>query len=229
MKTQLKFRAIELRRKGYTYNEILSEIPVARSTLSLWLRSTKLAKEQEQRITLKRILSAQRGADQRRRERLNQIARFKKQGLRDIGSITKRELWLIGTALYWAEGSKEKLERSSKTVIFSNSDPRMICLVLKWFSKVLDIESKNIYFNIYIHESYLHRIEKVKQFWSDQTGYPISKFDKIYLKKGNTRTKRYNTGNRYFGIVRIKIRKSTAVNRRIAGWIEGIATHCGMV
>jgi len=41
-----KEKAIKLRKRGFSYSEILREIPVAKSTLSLWLRSVGLAKKQ---------------------------------------------------------------------------------------------------------------------------------------------------------------------------------------
>jgi len=44
-------KAIELRKKGLSYSEILKCVPVAKSTLSLWLRSVGLSKKQRQRLT----------------------------------------------------------------------------------------------------------------------------------------------------------------------------------
>ena len=57
MKTLLKERAIKLRREGLSYSEILQKIPVAKSTLSLWLRSIGLSKKQVQRLTEKKLLA----------------------------------------------------------------------------------------------------------------------------------------------------------------------------
>ena len=47
-KIEEKQKAIALRKRGYSYSEILAEVPVAKSTLSLWLRSVGLAKKQKQ-------------------------------------------------------------------------------------------------------------------------------------------------------------------------------------
>lgn len=57
-----KQKAIALRRKGKTYSEILTTIPVAKSTLSNWLCSVGLAVPQKQVITEKRRLAALRGS-----------------------------------------------------------------------------------------------------------------------------------------------------------------------
>jgi transposase len=61
VKVKEKEIAIELRRQGYSYSEILKRVPVAKSTLSLWLRSLGLAKQQKQRLTEKRLAALKRG------------------------------------------------------------------------------------------------------------------------------------------------------------------------
>ena len=65
-KIKEKNKAIELRQKGLSYKEILEQIPVAKSSLSLWLKSVKLSTNQKQRLTDKKRLSALRGAMKRR-------------------------------------------------------------------------------------------------------------------------------------------------------------------
>ncbi|MDD3728951.1 MAG: hypothetical protein PHH50_01355 [Candidatus Pacebacteria bacterium] len=52
-KIKEKEKAIKLRKKGLSYNDILKEIPVAKSTLSLWLRDVGLSKRQRQKLTEK--------------------------------------------------------------------------------------------------------------------------------------------------------------------------------
>ena len=60
-KEKLKQKAIKLRRQGKTYSEILTEVPVAKSTLSLWLREVDLSITQKQRITEKKKKSTKKG------------------------------------------------------------------------------------------------------------------------------------------------------------------------
>ena len=54
-KPEEKWKAVELRRKGLSYREILQHVPVAKSTLSLWLRTVGLSRPQTQRLTEKRL------------------------------------------------------------------------------------------------------------------------------------------------------------------------------
>ena len=44
-KTAEKARAIQLRKQGKTYSEIMKEAPVAKATISLWLHDVQLAKK----------------------------------------------------------------------------------------------------------------------------------------------------------------------------------------
>ena len=70
MKRQLRDKAIKLRGAGLLYSEILQEIPVAKSTLSLWLQSVSLSKRQVQRLTEKKSEAIQRGWQSRKNERI---------------------------------------------------------------------------------------------------------------------------------------------------------------
>ena len=50
---------------------------------------------------------------------------------------------------------------------------------------------------------------------------------RIYWKHHRPQTYRYNTGDSYHGLVRIKVRRSANLNRRISGWIQGIVDGLG--
>lgn len=66
-------------------------------------------------------------------------------------------------------------------------------------------------------------------FWSKVVNTDKSKFKYIYFKKNKVNTKRKNIGNGYNGLLRVRVRKSSSLNRKIAGWIEGIDAYCGVV
>lgn len=229
MKLTLKLQAINLRKNGFSYSEILSKIPVAKSTLSLWLRSVGLSKRQKQRLTLKKIKAALKGAKKRKLIRLKLTQKIKKQARKEIKDINFRELWLMGIVLYWAEGSKEKEYKHGQGVVFSNSDPLMITLFLKWLVSCAYIKREEIDFSIYLHENHKNRVEEVKKYWANKTGFPMAKFDRIYYKKHKITTFRKKTGDNYYGLVRVIVKKSSSLNRKISGWIEGICSNCRVV
>lgn len=212
-------KAINLRKEGFSYSEILKQIPVAKSTLSLWLKSVGLAKEQKQRITEKRIAGSLRGAEARRNQRIKITKEIKDKARKEIKNINKKDLWLIGIALYWAEGAKEKEWGTRAGIKFSNSDPKMIMLFLKWLKNAFSISDSEL-----VHELYIHKtadIKKAQKYWSDLLSTPEEKI-RTYFKKSKIKTTRKNTGDNYHGLMTIKVNKSFNLNRVIAGWIEGI-------
>jgi len=222
IKGKLRNKAIKLREQGLTYNEILSHVCVSKSTLSLWLRDVGLAKKQKQRLTEKKLAAIKKGGEARHRERIKRTKEIKTTAKKEIKEISDRELWLIGIALYWAEGTKEKYGRATM-IEFSNTDSKMINIYLYWlrYSLRLDI-TKDVVFTIYIHETKRFEIEKVKKFWSDITNLPISEFNRVFYKKHKPKTNRKNIGDNYYGTLKVIVRKSTDLNRKIAGWIEGM-------
>lgn len=224
-KTKEKEKAVKLRRRGFSYSEILKQVPVAKSTLSLWLRSVGLSKRQKQRLTKKKLAAALRGAQAKRRYKQALIKEIKDKAKKEIKKLTRKELWLLGTVLYWAEGTKEKEYRSSR-VSLGNSDPRMILLFLKWLKEICLISPSDLNYEIYIHETANWR--KAKKFWVNTLAIPDEQI-KIYFKRHKINSKRRNVGKNYHGLMRIRVKKSINLNRKIAGWIEGICENCGVV
>ena len=88
-KIEEKNKAIELRKQGLSYKEILEQISVAKSSLSLWLRNVGLSKKQKQRLTKKKIASALRGALSRKNQRLDIVKRISGAAKDEIGKINK--------------------------------------------------------------------------------------------------------------------------------------------
>ena len=231
VKNKLKEKAINLRRKGFSYSEIRKQVKVSKSSLSLWLRSVGLTKRQKQRLTEKKWAAIKRGWEKWKNHRIKKTNIVNKEALGQIKKIrkTKEKLWLMGIMLYWAEGAKEKQYRLGQGVIFSNSDFKMIRLFLRWLKDCLKIPKDRINVDIYIHNNSTHRLNEVRSFWSKVTGFPIKKFGKIYFKKHKIKTLRRNTENNHYGLLRVKVSKSTYINRRIAGWIKGICQKWGVV
>ena len=217
-----KEKAIILRKEGKSYSEILKVIPVAKSTLSEWLRTVGLSKKISQRLTQKKIDAARRGGETKRRQRILQTQQIWGKASKDIRYITKRELWLIGVALYWAEGTKEKDFHHGSGVSFNNSDPRMIKIFIKWLLESCKISKDRISCEIYIHENSKNDVNEAKKYWSKVTGFTIGKFDKVYFKKNKIKTNRKNIGNLYYGLLRVKVSASSILLRQIAGWTESI-------
>ncbi len=220
-----KEKAIALRREGKTYSEILKEIPVAKSTLSEWFRDVGLSVSEFQKLTDKKLAAARKGGEAKKAQRIARVKEIRNKALLDITDISKRELWLLGIALYWAEGSKEKEYAPGSGIKFGNSDPRMIKLFLKWLFKICNVSKEDIIIEIYIHENSKNNIQVVKEYWSKVTGFTIDKLQKVYYKKNKILTNRKNTGNLYYGGIRVKVKSSSTLLRQTNGWVEAITRN----
>lgn len=221
-KIEERDQAISLREKGKTYNEILSVIPVSKSTLSLWLRDIGLTKSQSQRITKLKHESQLRGAAARKRTRIDATTEIFNDSKKTLGIFSKRDLFILGIGLYWAEGTKEKTYRPSVPVEFANSDPEMIRIYMKWIKMFLNVKNENIQLILHIHQNRLQELDSFKLFWAKVTGLDLKNFASIVVKKHIPKTKRKNISDTYKGLLAIRICRSTILNRRIQGWIHGI-------
>lgn len=227
--TELKRKAIKLRKLGLSYSEINSSISVSKSTLSVWLRDVKLTKTRRERLRDRVGISQPLAAKAHKDKRITKTKEIIKRAKGEIGLLSNKDLFYLGVVLYWAEGSKQREHNHGQRVAFSNSDPSMIKIYLKWLLESLGISRSRIDFEIYSHNNIRDRERDVVKYWSRITDFSESKFKKIYYKKDKKKKYRKNQGKNYYGLLRITVLKSTDLNRRITGWIEGICIQCGVV
>ena len=71
-------------------------------------------------------------------------------------------------------------------------------------------------FRVYIRET--ADIEAAQSFWLDLTDAQPSQFRRAALKRHNPKTRRKNVGAGYFGCLRIDVRRSSDLYRKIEGW-----------
>ncbi|HRH31281.1 MAG TPA: hypothetical protein PK950_01315 [Candidatus Paceibacterota bacterium] len=219
-----KDKAIQLRKDGKTYSEILKAIPVAKSTLSLWLRKVGIAKEQVHQFSEKKRLSSLRGSKVRKDQRIQRQKSIIDIAKIEIGEITDRELFLIGIALYWAEGSKEKEWQPGSSAEFNNMDATMIRVFLAWLIRIVKVPKNMLVFEISLHENHQLRVPEVLGYWQKVTGFEQADLYKVYFKRNSVKTtNRRNTGaETYFGLLRIRVKQSSTLLRKITGWTSGI-------
>lgn len=221
-KKDLNKKAVQLRESGMTYSEIMERVPVAKSTLALWFKEVNLSIPQKQKITEKRLKAGLRGAMKKKTDRILRMENIISKSQKEVGKITEREMWLIGTILYWAEGSKEKEWNPGTGVSFINMDKNMIKVFLKWLY-FCGVKRNEIRFDLYIHKNNKYRIEEIKKYWSKVCNFPVSSFQKIYFKESKMKTRRKNiSDDQYFGILKITVKQSSILLRRITGWISGV-------
>jgi len=217
-KDDLRTRARELRTLGWTYDRIVAELGVSKSSVSLWVRD--LPRPERTREEAAEI--ARRGGELRLREGEAERRRVKDEARRGIGALSDRELFLTGIALYWAEGSKDKPYARREAVLFVNSDPGVIRVFLAWL-RLLGVERERLSFRVMIHES--ADVKAAEVFWAGLAGIDHSLLGKTTLKKHNPKTVRLNTGADYRGCLVVYVRKGADLYRRIEGAWAGIVQH----
>lgn len=217
-KIDAKQKAVALRRQGLSYSEIRKQVSVAKSTLSLWLRSVGLAKAQKQNITQKRLDAALRGALRKKTDRIALTKKIKVEAAKEVGRLNKKIFWLVGAALYWAEGNKQKEHNVASGVKFCNSDPLMAKYYYNWLLEYCEVKKEDIQFEVYIHEGC--DTVGAQNYWRKIIPIPVNAPIPVRIKKGNSASYRKNKGKDYYGLVRLTVRRSTNLNRRITGWSE---------
>lgn len=223
-----KERVIRLRQKGLSYSEILNYVSVSHSTLSLWLRDIPLDQVHVTRLALRRRRGNMRGAQARHIECLERSRLIRRSAIQEVKSLTKDDLRIIGAVLYWAEGSKENNDYPGSGIAFSNQDSRVIRLFLKFLIFSCDVKREDIYFELYIHSDCRDEEKEIVSYWSAKTGFPADDI-KVYYKHNTRSNNRQNYKKIYHGVLRVRVRSSSELLRRIQGWTEGISRHWGVV
>lgn len=219
MKVKEKNEAVELRKSGLTYREILERLSASKSSLSYWLRDVELSQDQLARIRYKN--------DKIKEKFINYNILKKKQAndrkedilsnaIKEIDKISGKELKLIGIALYWAEGYKGL---AWKSVSFTNTDPEMIKLIMRWFRTVCNVDENKFRIRLQCHGA--GKVKEAEEYWSKITGIPTAQFIKPYVRISPTSKKKM--GNLVpYGICNIRIADISLLTK-IRGWICGIS------
>ncbi len=204
--------AIELRKGGYSYSEIMKFCPVPKSTLSYWFRDIKLSEPQLVRLKKKRIEGAQKGSKAKILKTSKAIEEIQISSAKDISKISKKELWLMGVVLYWRERLLNKNDSDlKKGVRFTSSDPHLIKLFLRWLEDVGGIKNEEINFDIFIGKNSPNLLNEAVDYWAGITGFSKTNFSRYYVLKSSKRS-----------LLRVRVRSSSMLARQISGWATEI-------
>lgn len=214
-KPKEKLKAIAMRKQGLSYSEILQHLAVAQATLSLWLRHIPLTEKQKARL---KDISQGAGARARHNMRLSKQKELENEVEGEIQPLLKQPFFLLGLALYWAEGSKQKPWHLNTDVRFTNSDEKAILVMRKWLCTYGGIVPTDFGYRIHIHTT--ANIERAKMQWAEILEVKKEKL-RISLKR-NIIKSRHKHEN-YKGLIQMRAPKSTWLNRRIELWTKAVA------
>jgi len=215
MKVVEKEKARALRIRGKSINQIVKELGVAKSSVSLWVQDIVLTKAQR-----KKLSERGRSVESIERRRMSRITNeYKKRRViieeakKDFKHISLEELKLIGIMLYLGEGGKT----GNWSVRLANSDPAVIQIMMRFFREICKVsESK---FRASIHTFSHADVEKTEKYWSHLTKIPRKQFYKTYTKPSIASLQKRKTLP--FGTLEIYVH-NTQLFLTIMGWIEKI-------
>lgn len=215
MKRIERDKARALRTKGYSINEIVRALTVAKSSVSLWVRNVKLTTRQLKRLSEKgHTLEA---IEKRRAVRLrNEHARRQiifRASADEIVAISDKDLFFIGVALYWGEGSKY----NRGNVCFCNSDPQLIQIMMRFFKRICNVPSSKFKAQVFLHPHL--DANRAVRYWSRISGIPSSQFQKT--SQQHNKASKGKKDNLPMGTFAIAV-YDTVLFLRIMGWMRGM-------
>jgi hypothetical protein len=218
--SSIKNRAIRLRKNGKSYNEINKLLNIPKSTLSTWLKNLPISQnvrnkniEKAKNIWSKNISDYnKKRAKKYQVELKRQINKFSQ----DIPEIDKKNLFWIGLSLFWAEGGKKE----KWMVRFTNSDPIMIKIMMKFFREICNIKNNKIKLCIHLHSNVSEA--KAKKYWSNITRLAIDNFWKSQTQISSSSKGKRPRNRLPYGTLHVIIMDSYLV-KKIRGWNLGLA------
>ncbi len=217
MKARLedKYKAIALRKKGFTYKDIMREIPVSKSLLSGWFRFLKLSIEEEEQLKRKAKINSDNGnsraAISNREKRIKREKLASEEASNIFETFKNDSKFILGIGLYWAEGSKR-----TTSFQFMNSDPRMIKFMIFWLKKYLKVSVERISLRIFTHQDF--KLEKYEYFWENEVGIGPNQFKTTCYKPNRHGV--YKKNPEYKGCARIEVARGISELRKTTSLME---------
>lgn len=158
--------AVRLRKElGWPINKIATELKVAKSTVSLWVRDIVLTAAQVERLRRQNpAFNAQLRGQNRRREQAREI-RLKYQ---QEGRDKAREgdsLHAQGCMLFWAEGSRRR-----NCVILTNADPELLRFFLRFLRECYRVEDDRVRLSCNCFLNNGLSLAEIEAYWLTQLG-----------------------------------------------------------
>ncbi|MEK7140702.1 MAG: hypothetical protein AAB815_02850 [Patescibacteria group bacterium] len=207
-----------LRKEGNSYNYISQKTGISKSTLSAWLSSVSYTPNQ---ATIDRIGKARAASGRvKARMKMASIEKAGEEAKKDIGEISKRDLFMLGIGIYIGEGTK-----THNIVRVINADPKIIKFIITWFEKVCGLSKEN--FRIRLHLYPDNRVKQSVKFWSNASGIPFRQFHKTYIDIRKNK-KMFKRGKLPYGTAHLSIRSNgkkefgVFLARKINGWIKEV-------
>jgi len=211
----IREEVFNLRKEGHSYNYISQKTGMSKSTLSGWLSSIPYTPN---KITIERIGKARAASGRvKAKIKLESMKRAGREAKKEIGELTKRDLFMLGIGIYIGEGAK-----TFDIVRIINADPKIIKFSVKWFEEVCGLPREN--FRIRLHLYPDNNIKQCKKFWSSISEIPENQFQKTHIDERKDK-KMFKRGKLPYGTAHLSIRSNgkkefgVFLARKINAWI----------
>jgi transcriptional regulator with XRE-family HTH domain len=215
MKTDERLIARALRREeGLSVREIAAAVGVARSTASLWLRDVPLTEEQRTALLARNpaynvLFNGSRANAVLARARR---AKWQEDGRRRARLLDAS--YLVGCALYWAEGDKNR-----NRVALANSDPELIRLFVRFLRDHFGVRDAQIRVACNLFADHQDRQSAIENFWLDVVGVSRDCLHKSTVNVYSKHSSRKRRNMLPYGTCRVTV-GSTEIAQTIYGSIQ---------
>jgi hypothetical protein len=193
-----------------------NSIPDGKGTLSYWLMSIPYTPNAH---TITAIGNARTKSGQfknlQKRKTIEAAAQLAEK---DVGTISKRDLFMLGLGIYIGEGTK-----TNDQVRVVNSDPLIIKVVVRWFKEICGLRDENFIARIHAYPNV--NISDAQKFWTKTLGIKRIAFHKIQIDTRENKSRK-NLQKLPFGTLHLTIRSNgnkefvVFLARKIAAWIS---------
>lgn len=188
-KDELHNKAIELRKKGWTYSQIKHKLNVSRGTLSRWLGNIMISKLELENLTnnirKRRLIAAEKTKITKRKQKKKHLEKIYSQESQRLLPLSKREKYIAGLFLYWGEGKK-----GSGTISLGNTDVGTLKFFEDWLTSCLNILPKDIRVALHLYSDM--DVNKEFVYWNKKLSFPREQFYKPYIKKNQKKFINHN-------------------------------------
>lgn len=218
--------AFDLRMSGRTYGEIRNIFGIPKSTLSTWFSKLKLDSK------VKKVLESKRKSGYLKLVEFNKVRTLnigienenaRKDYELKIGKLNKRELMILGAALYWGEGYKnfDHTKKRYPYISFSNSDPLMVKVFIKFLEDVLGIPREKLNASAMIYPNMDSTV--CIKYWQEITAIPKEKF-KVYKALSRASSMKRPSNLLPYGTLQIRINNRLNFFK-VMGLIDGVTKN----
>lgn len=223
-----KEKAFKLRLSGKSYGEINKTLGIPKSTQAGWFSNLILSDEAKNKIESRARKKSLAGLIRRNKNQtvlaVARATEIRKQAIKEIKRVSRNDLLILGTTLYWAEGYKRPIflngrELTHHRVSLTNADSSLVKAFLRFLKEYCLVPEEKIKAGLRI---FPHQDEKtLLNYWQKETGILPGNFTKVLRVVSKSSLGKRPFNQLPYGVIQISV-ADTKLFHKIMGYIEGI-------